>query len=89
MIEIAGGILLALMVLMCLPLLLRGFAGVVALGTVLLFGAFFLGTEIGRTLLPVAIAMGLLAGAIAIVNRGLDHRDAERRARSGWHIIGK
>ncbi len=89
MIEIAGGILLALLVLLCLPLLLKGIAGLLALGSVLLMGAFFFGTEIGRTLLPVVIAVGVLAGAVTLVSRGLDRKDAQLRARSGWHIIGK
>lgn len=89
MIEIAGGIVLALIVLLCLPLLLRGYIGVLALGSVLLVGAFFLGTGIGRTLLPAAIATGLLAGAVALVSRGLDRRDAKRSSRSSWRMIGK
>lgn len=89
MIEIAGGILLALIVLLCLPLLLRGLVGILALSSMLAVGAFLLSTEIGRTLLPAAIAAGLLVGAVAIVSRGLDRRDAKREARSGWRIIGK
>lgn len=47
MVEVAGGILLALLVILCLPLLLRGIAGLFVIGGVLLVAAFFIATEIG------------------------------------------
>jgi hypothetical protein len=83
MIEIAGGILLALLVLLCIPFLLRSIAWLIPIGTLLLIGAFFLGTEFGRTLLPVALAAGILGAVVWATSKGLDHRDAERRAKSG------
>jgi hypothetical protein len=89
MVEIAGGILLALLVLLCIPFLLRSIAALIPIGALLLIGGFFLGTEFGRTLLPVALAAGVLGAAVWVISKGLDHRDAERRAKSGWHMIGR
>jgi hypothetical protein len=89
MFEIAGGILLALLVILCLPLLLRGIAGLIAICGVLLIAAFVFGTEIGRTLLPVVVAVAALSAGVIGVSKVLDRRDAKRRARSGWHWIGR
>jgi hypothetical protein len=89
MVEIAGGILLALLVLICLPFLLRSIAALISICALLLLGGFFLGTEFGRTLLPVALAAGVLGAVVWVISKGLDHRDAERRAKSGWHITGR
>jgi hypothetical protein len=85
MIEIAGGILLALLVLICIPFLLRSIAALIPIGALLLIGGFFLGTEFGRTLLPVALAAGILGAVVWAVSKGLDHRDEKRRAKSGWN----
>lgn len=63
MLEVAGGILLALVVLSLLPFMLRSIGAVKALVPVLLIGAFFLFTEFGRTLLPIAVAIGVFGGA--------------------------
>lgn len=78
MLEIAGGILLALAVLALLPFMLRSIGGIIALVPVLLIGAFFLFTELGRTLLPIAVAIGVFGGGILAVDRYLDYRDAKR-----------
>jgi peptidoglycan/LPS O-acetylase OafA/YrhL len=81
MIEIAGGILLALLVILCLPLLLRGIAGLFVIGGVLLIAAFFIATEIGGTLLPVVVAVAALSAGVIGVSKILDRREANRRAR--------
>lgn len=89
MIEIAGGILLALLVLLCIPLLLRSIAALIPIGVLLLLGAFFLGTAFGRTLLPVVLVVAVFASVIWAISKGLDHRDAERRGESGWRFPGR
>lgn len=89
MIEVAGGILLALLVLLCIPFLLRSMLWLIPVCALLLIGAFFLGTEFGRTLLPVALAAGILGAVVWAISKGVDHRDAERRAKSGWHMTGR
>lgn len=89
MLEIAGGILLALLVILCLPLLLRGVAGLFVICGVLLIAAFFFGTEIGRTLLPVVVAIAALTAGVIGVSKMLDCREAKRRAMSGWHLIDR
>jgi hypothetical protein len=87
MIEIAGGILLALLVLLCVSFLLRSIAWLIPIGTLLLIGAFFIGTEFGRTLLPVVLAAGILGAVVWAISKGLDHRDA--RAKSGRPMSGR
>lgn len=87
MIEVAGGILLALLVLLCIPFLLRSIAALIPIGALLLVGAFFLATDFGRMLLPAAFAAGVLGALVWLVSKGLDHRDADRRAKSGWHMF--
>jgi hypothetical protein len=81
MIEVAGGILLALLVLLCIPMLLRSIAALIPIGALLLLGAFFLGTAFGRTLLPGVVVVGVFAAAVWGASKGLDYRDAARRAR--------
>jgi len=89
MVEVAGGILLALLVLLCLPLLLRGVVGLFAIGGLLLLGAFFLATSLGHTLLPAAIAVAALSVAVISASKLLDRRDAEQRTKSGWRMTGR
>jgi hypothetical protein len=81
MFEVAGGILLALLILLCIPFLLRSIAALIPIGALLLLGAFFLGTELGRAVLPVVLAAAVLAAVVWAISKGLDHREAVRRAR--------
>lgn len=81
--------MVALLVLLCIPFLLRSIAALIPIAVLLLIGGFFFGTEFGRTLLPVALAAGVLGAVAWVISKGLDHRDDERRAKSGWHMIGR
>lgn len=89
MIEVAGGILLALLVLLCIPMLLRSIAALFPICALLLLGAFFLGTSFGRTLLPGVVVVGGFAAVVWGVSKGLDYRDAVKRGKAGWHFPGR
>jgi hypothetical protein len=89
MTTVAGGILLALIFLLCLPLLLRTFLVLVPLAGMVLLGALLLGTACRRELLPAVIAIGVFGAAMMLMSRRLDHRDAERRKRTGWRLLDR
>jgi hypothetical protein len=79
MVEIAFGILLALLILLCIPFLLRSIVAIVPVAGILLL-VLFLKTEIGRVLVPT-ILMFVLLGAIAFgAYRLVERRGIRRRA---------
>jgi polyferredoxin len=86
MIQIAGGILLALIFLLCVPFLLRGIAGILTIAALLIVGAFLFGTAPGRMLLPAVVLFGAVAAAVALASKMLDRRDARKRAKATWHL---
>jgi hypothetical protein len=84
MIEVAGGILLALLILFLVIVFFRSIALVVATCVLLVLAALLSMTEIGRTLLSVVAVVGVFGGIIYAIDKGLAHRDAVKRSRSKW-----